>query len=77
MCSVGFVKPDYLALSITNYYNLLKAKRIVEAVKKAFPNIIVLAGGQAMNYEGALEAVLADVHLKSLDDIISLKGETV
>ncbi|MBN2605361.1 MAG: cobalamin-dependent protein [Bacilli bacterium] len=73
--SVHFVKPDYLALSVTNYYNLVKAKRIVEAVKNELPSITVLAGGQAMNYENALKAVSADIHLSTLDDILKFKGD--
>lgn len=67
--SLDFLKPDYVAISVTNFYNVIKAKKLVEAVKKHNPNIKIIAGGQAFEIDAALETVQADFHISSFDSI--------
>ena len=67
--AVKALKPDYLALSVTNYYNLVVTKQITEQVKGLFPNVKVILGGNAFSKPGALDHLVYDYHLKTKEDI--------
>ncbi|MCU0105236.1 cobalamin-dependent protein [Acholeplasma vituli] len=73
--AVKALKPDYLALSVTNYYNLVVTKQITEQVKGLFPNVKVILGGNAFNKPGALDHLVYDYHLKTKEDIFILGGK--
>jgi len=68
-----FVKPDYIAISVTNYYHIIDAKKVIDEIKKNYPNIKILAGGQAFNDPKALEIVNADYRLTSYQSIKEMK----
>lgn len=68
-----FVKPKYVAISVTNYYHVIDAKKVIDAIKKQYPNIVVLAGGQAFKDKEAIKAVNADVHLTTYQSVKDLK----
>jgi len=70
--AVTFLKPDYLAISVTNMYNVVNAKRIVETVKSINPTIKILTGGVAFMNERALESVQSDAHLTTFSSIREL-----
>ncbi|MDY0064390.1 MAG: cobalamin-dependent protein [Bacilli bacterium] len=67
--AVRILKPDYVAISVTNYYNVVITKQITERLKQDFPQIKILIGGQAFKQIGAKEQVQYDQYLESLDDI--------
>lgn len=49
--AVRAFKPDFVALSVTNPYNLVVTKKITEELKASFPDIRIILGGQALqNY---------------------------
>lgn len=73
--AVKALKPDYLALSVTNYYNLVVTKQITEQVKGLFPNVKVILGGNAFSKPGALDHLVYDYHLKTKEDIFKLGGK--
>jgi len=73
LAACEFVKPKYVAISVTNYYHVIDAKKVVDEIKKQFPNITVLAGGQAFKDKEAIQAVNADVHLTTYQSIKELK----
>ena len=73
--AVKALKPDYLALSVTNYYNLVVTKQITEQVKGQFPNVKVIVGGSAFKKPGALDHLVYDYHLTHKDDIFKLGGK--
>jgi len=71
--AVTYTKPDYLAISVTNYYNIINAKRIIEKVKSVKENIVILGGGQAFGSQDALDTCKVDIHIKTFDDIQGIK----
>lgn len=75
LSAVKALKPDYLALSVTNYYNLVVTKQITEQVKGLFPNVKIIVGGNAFNKPGALEHLVYDYHLTHKEDIFKLGGK--
>jgi methanogenic corrinoid protein MtbC1 len=68
------LKPDYLALSVTNYYNLFTTKKIVEEVKRDYPHVTIIIGGQAFSQKGATEQIPFDIHLEHMKDIFTLES---
>lgn len=71
--AMTYTRPDYVAISVTNYYNVINAKKIINAIKKIDSSVTILAGGQAFNNEDALKAVQADGSIKTFEDIMGLE----
>lgn len=73
-------EPDYLAISVTDYYLIFEAKRIVEMVKEISENgIIIILGGQAFKKNRHLvEEIGADMYLEGYKDVAKLReGESL
>ncbi len=71
--AVRAFKPDYVALSVTNYYNIVITKQITDAIKEAYPSVKVIVGGQAFLQQGALEQVKHDYYLQNVKDVYHLE----
>lgn len=61
--------PDYVALSVTNPYNLVITKQTTDEIKRFFPEVKIILGGQAFNHQHALKTMNYDYILQSLDDL--------
>lgn len=61
--------PDYIALSVTNPYNLVITKQTTDEIKRFFPNVKVILGGQAFHEPHNIENLQYDYILNSLEDI--------
>ena len=68
-------EPDFVALSVTNPYNIVVTKQITDEIKKFFPDVKIVVGGQAFNHEGVKESLKVDFVLQSLDDIKKFSKE--
>lgn len=73
--AVKALKPNFLALSVTNYYNLVITKQITEQVRGLFPDVKIIVGGSAFSKPGALDHLVYDYHLKTKEDIFQLGGK--
>ena len=73
--AIEYIKPDYIAISITNYYNLMVTKRLIDKIRKAQSNLSfsIILGGQACR-ENAEECrkIGADMVLDSFEEIEKL-----
>jgi methanogenic corrinoid protein MtbC1 len=68
-------RPDYVAISITNPYNLVSARNTIELIRKSDPNVMILAGGSALSkLNDRASSLGADRYLTSFEDIEALKG---
>ncbi|MGD9886488.1 MAG: cobalamin-dependent protein [Bacilli bacterium] len=45
LSAVSVFKPDYVAISVTNYYNLVVTKQITKAIKEKDPSVKIIVGG--------------------------------
>lgn len=70
-------QPTYIALSVTNPYNVVITKQITEEVKRHFPEVKIILGGQAFEYDGADQNLNADYILHSFDDIKKFAEEVI
>ncbi len=69
--AIDYIKPKYVAISVTNYYNLVAAKNIIKEIKNTanYP-IQILVGGYAFNSNpDALYQIGADRLLQTYEDI--------
>jgi MerR family transcriptional regulator, light-induced transcriptional regulator len=71
------IKPDFIAISVTNYYNIVSAKRTIELIRqKSDHDIRIIAGGSAFNARKDLyKETGADHLLQTFDDIKKFAGE--
>jgi methanogenic corrinoid protein MtbC1 len=73
--AIRALKPDYVAISVTNYYNLVVTNRIVKDIREQAPTVKIIVGGQAFLHQGALESVIHDYYLASQADIVRFARE--
>lgn len=72
--AVEIVSPKYLCISVTNYYNLISAKKTIESIKTSInKNIIFLLGGSAfISNPNAYKEIGGDYLLNNFQDIKDL-----
>jgi methanogenic corrinoid protein MtbC1 len=72
--------PDYIAISVTDYYLIFEAKKIIEGIKNnCKKDIKVILGGQAFKKNRHLvEEIGADIYLERYKDVVELReGESL
>lgn len=65
LSAVKYSNPDYLAISVTDKYNLIKARQIVNHVKKAKEEVKIIIGGLAFTDQQTRDQIEYDYHLTS------------
>lgn len=75
--AIDVVKPTYLVISVTGFYNLLSVKRTIQAIKDAGnEDLVFVIGGRAISANPAAAMELgADKLLESFDAIKNLDAE--
>lgn len=67
-------KPKYLAISVTDYYLLFEAQKMIQNVKSAYKNIIIIVGGRAFKYNlDSIKEIGGDIYLETFEDFIKLR----
>ena len=79
LVGIGSVKPKYVAISVTNHYNLVAAGRAIESIMKLRKDtgleFKIIVGGRAFERNKELSSQMgADMHLTNLDGISKLMG---
>lgn len=67
--------PDFIAMSVTNPYNIVITKQITDEIKRFFPEVKIILGGLAFKHHIATEGFKYDYLLQTLDDIKKLGKE--
>lgn len=67
--------PDYLALSVTNQYNLVITKQITDEIRRYFPETGIILGGNAFRDPHNYLAIAHDKVLNSLEDLKAFAKE--
>lgn len=75
--AVDILKPDFVALSVTNYYNLVHVKRIIDEINKEKTYKIVLGGNAFKNNKELVKELGAYKLIDSFDDIKKLVHQEV
>lgn len=77
--AIGYVKPEYIAVSVTNYYNLLAARKMIASMhefrKTTNADFKIIVGGLALEQNPcACDDVGVDLYLHSFQDIKNLSA---
>lgn len=73
--ALRILKPDYIALSVTDYYNIVVTKKLTEKIKDMFPETKIIIGGQAFSHKDALKQVTYNYILQTRKDIFDFAKE--
>jgi methanogenic corrinoid protein MtbC1 len=76
LAAVEHVRPAYVCVSVTNYFNLVAARKVVSRIRTAAgKDVRILVGGQAFQSKSATAGQMgADMLLKGFEDIERLGG---
>jgi methanogenic corrinoid protein MtbC1 len=74
--AVDSIKPKYVAISVTNYYNLVALRRAIERIHGVLPEgtRIIVGGGAFDANPDLVSKIGADMWLKTFEDIKGLDG---
>ncbi len=75
MAAVRFLKPDYVAISVTNYYNLVKAKATIASIRAEYPDIQIVLGGSAFRDPRHVECVGCGRYVSTYAQVLALAAE--
>jgi methanogenic corrinoid protein MtbC1 len=73
--AMKYIKPDFLAISITDRYNLIKAIQIVKTVKNTHPTLKIIIGGPAVSEEEIRQQIQHDYYLTTYQSIVEMDKE--
>lgn len=76
LAAIEYIKPDYVAISVTDYYNLVAAKKYIDGIKdKLRNNIKIIVGGSAFKSDKNLyKKIGADIYIETYSDIQKMGG---
>lgn len=76
LSAINYLKPKYIAISVTNYYNIVATKTIIKEIhKQEYKDFKIIVGGHAFEKNPNIYSEMgADLLLRSFEDIRSLKG---
>lgn len=74
--AIDYIRPDVIAISVSNYYNVIATKRIIEELRKAIDfEVTIMVGGNAFADDPERYKITgADRHAKNLSDIAEIVG---
>jgi methanogenic corrinoid protein MtbC1 len=77
--SLQIMKPEIIAISVSNYYNLVAAKRMISEIKQITTlSAKIVVGGYAFHDDDSKYKLIgADYYAKTYDDIIRLTEKGV
>lgn len=75
--AISIVEPDFITISVTNYFNLVSVKKLIENIKEKFGDrITFIVGGNAFaSNPEAYKMVGADMLSEDYEDIMKITKE--
>ncbi len=71
--AVKYAKPDYLAISVTDKYNIIKARQVVEHTKQEKSDLKIIIGGLAFLYDDVRSQIDYDIHLTDFNSVKEMR----
>lgn len=77
--ALNIIRPKLIAISVTNYFNLVAAKRMISELKQilTLSTKIVVGGHAFQDDENKYRIIGADYYVKSFDDILTFARNEV
>lgn len=73
LSAIRTFSPDYIALSVTNPYNIVITKQVTDEIKRFFPETKIILGGQAFKNKEAIKTLQYDYILQSYEDLVEFR----
>lgn len=73
--ALDVMKPDYLALSITDDYNLIQVKKLLGSISDTHPEVKVILGGRAAKLHANHLNLNYEAILNSFQEIKAFRGD--
>lgn len=74
--ALKIIKLDYIALSISNHFNLFAARKVIEKIKESNSDVKIVVGGNAFkNMKEYYKVLNADMYIETFEDIMKLVKE--
>lgn len=75
--ALDYIKPDYIVISITNYYNLINVKHAIDKIRDKSNNTVkIFINGKSIKTNQELLSILGiDSVIENYSDILKLGGE--
>ena len=77
LSAIRAYRPDYVALSVTNPYNIVITKQVTDDIKRFFPDVKIILGGQAFKDPQNIKTLVFDYILQNQEDLIRFRKEVV
>lgn len=76
LLGLAALKPEYVVVSVSNYYNLVAAKKFIDSIKKVHPSVLVIAAGHAFKeHKDNYMKVGADKFIDTFKDVVELRRD--
>lgn len=77
--AIDVIRPEIVAISVSDYYNLVVTKKLISQIKSAVNYPLTIAvGGQAFNaHPEHYQLVGADFYIKDFQDIVNISEVTL
>lgn len=78
--AIHVISPNVVAISVSNYYHIIAAKRMIEEIKQVSKQPLkIVVGGSAFQEDevNKIKAVGADYYVRTYEDIIKLADSEV
>jgi len=67
-------KPKYLAISVTDFYLLFEAQKMIENIRSAFIDVKIIVGGRAFKENHvSINKIGGDIYLETFQDFVNLR----
>ena len=73
--ALKWFKPNYIAIGISNFYNAIQTREIIDESKKMLPRLKIVAGGPAFSIEDVEKILPHDFFIRKYSDILKLEKE--
>jgi len=73
--AVEHLKADFLTIGLTNYFNLISSRELVDEAVARFPNIRIIIGGPVFRKSDAIASVKHHHFVRKYDEILRLAEE--
>lgn len=77
--AIDIIRPNIVAISVSDYYNLVVTKKIIEDIKTAITYPVkIVVGGNAFNMDPTKYKIVgADYYARSFEDILNIVSSEV
>lgn len=75
LAAIEYQRPDFVAVSVSNFYNLIKAKVVIDDIQRLYPHVQILLGGAVFADPNHRQVVVGARYINSYESVQQLAQE--